>query len=559
MLRELYIENLAVIKKASISFCNNLNIFTGETGAGKSILINGINAILGQRTTKDIVRTGCDKAVISAFFSDVPKDTLDKLHEYGLSCEDNQITITREISSDGGSVARINMRVVNITVLKEIGETLINIHGQHDNQILLKPEKHIEILDNFGSLGDILNDYRECFKILQDTAREINNLVINEKEKDLRIKELQEHITDIKELEISENEDKEIEDEFNHSKNFSRLFEGLNSSNILLCGNDDISGSIVDVDNSAEKLIAMVDIMPELEPLSKRLKDASIELDDISSEISHMISKIDISPERFEYISKRRESLNKIKRKYGPELSDVINFYNKCVSELEQLTGNESKIETLKEKKSMLLNEVTQKAKNISVAREQASERFIEQVTNELAFLDMPSVKLEVLQTKGKLTVHGMDNIEFLISANIGEPPKPIAKIASGGELSRIMLALKNVLADKDNIPTLIFDEIDTGVSGRAAQKIGIKLEEISKFRQVLCVTHLAQIAVMADNHLYIEKNVVDNATVTQVTTLDFNDRKKEIARIMGGDNITDLMLKNAEELITTSKKLVKN
>ena len=559
MLRELYIENLAVIKKASISLCNNLNIFTGETGAGKSILINGINAILGQRTTKDIVRTGCDKAVISALFTDVPEDTLDKLNEYGLSCEDNQITITREISSDGGSVARINMRAVNITVLKEIGETLINIHGQHDNQILLKPEKHIEILDNFGSLGDILNDYRECFKMLQDIAREINTLAINEKEKELRVTELQERINEIEELEISENEDKEIEDEFNHSKNFSMLFEGLNSANMLLCGNDDISGSIVDVDNSAEKLIAMVDIMPNLEPLSKRLKDASIDLDDISSEISHIISKIDISPERFEYISKRRELLNKIKRKYGPELSDVIAFYNKCVSELEQLTGNESKIEVLKEKKSMLLNEVTVKAKSLSVARENASEKFIDQVTKELAFLDMPSVKLEVLQTKGKLTAHGMDNIEFLISANIGEPPKPIAKIASGGELSRIMLALKNVLADKDNIPTLIFDEIDTGVSGRAAQKIGIKLEEISKFRQVLCVTHLAQIAVMADNHLYIEKNVVDNATVTKVTTLDFNGRKKEIARIMGGDNITDLMLKNAEELITTSKKLVKN
>ena len=403
MLRELYIENLAVIKKASISFCNNLNIFTGETGAGKSILINGINAILGQRTTKDIVRTGCDKAVISALFTDVPKYTMDKLNEYGLSSEDNQITITREISSDGGSVARINMRAVNITVLKEIGETLINIHGQHDNQILLKPEKHIEILDNFGSLGDILNDYRECFKMLQDTARDINTLAINEKEKELRVKELQEHINEIEELEISENEDKEIEDEFNHSKNFSRLFEGLSSANILLCGNDDISGSIVDVDNSAEKLIAMFDIMPELEPLSKRLKDASIELDDISSEISHIISKIDISPERFEYISKRRELLNKIKRKYGPELSDVIDFYNKCVSELEQLTGNESKIEVLKEKKLMLLNEVTQKAKSLSVARENASERFIEQVTNELAFLDMPSVKLEVLQTKGKL------------------------------------------------------------------------------------------------------------------------------------------------------------
>lgn len=559
MLRELYIENLAVIKKATISFCNNLNIFTGETGAGKSILINGINAILGQRTTKDIVRTGCDKAIISALFNDIPQETMDKLKEYGLSCDDNQLTITREISSDGGSVARLNLRAVNITVLKEIGETLINIHGQHDNQILLKPEKHIDILDNFGSLGEMIDDYRECFKMLQDTARQINTMATNEKEKAFRIKELQEYINEIEELEISENEDKDIEDEYNHSKNFSRLFEGLNSAKLLLVGNDDISGSIVEVDNSAEKLIVMTDIMPELEPLSKRLKDASIELDDISSEISHLISKIDISPERFEYVTKRLELLNKVKRKYGPELSDVIAFYNKCVAEHEQLSGNDSKIEALKEKKALLLNEVTIKAKNLSVAREQASIKFIEQVTKELAFLDMPNVKLEVLLTKGKLTVNGMDSIEFMISANIGEPPKPIAKIASGGELSRIMLALKNVLADKDNIPTLIFDEIDTGVSGRAAQKIGIKLEEISKFRQVLCVTHLAQIAVMADNHLYIEKNVIDNSTVTQVKALDFDERKKEIARIMGGDNITELMLKNAEELIISSKKLVKN
>lgn len=559
MLRELYIENLAVIKKATISFCNNFNVFTGETGAGKSILINGINAILGQRTSKEIVRSGCEKAVISALFTDISEKTMDKLNEYGISFEDNELTITREIFSDGGSVARINLRAVNVNVLKEIGETLINIHGQHDNQILLKSDKHIEILDNFGDIGEKLSDYQNSFKMLQETARKIKQITVNEKEKNIRIAELKDYIEEIEALQLVEDEDIKIEEEYSQSKNYSKLFEGLNNANIILSGSDDSIGSIVHVDNAAEEIQPLVEFMSELEPLRKRLKDASFELDDISSELSRILSKIDISPERFDYVTKRREELNKIKRKYGPELSDVIAFYNKCLAELEQLEGSENQIEILNAQKDELLNEVTLKAKELSSLREETAKRFIEQVTNELTFLDMPNVKLEVMQTKGKLTINGMDNIEFLISANVGEPPKPISKIASGGELSRIMLALKNVLADKDDIPTLIFDEIDTGVSGRAAQKIGIKLGQISKFRQVLCVTHLAQIAVMADNHLYIEKNIVDNSTVTQVKALDFEDRKKEIARIMGGDNITELMLENAEQLILSSKELVNN
>lgn len=555
MLKELYIENLAVIKKATITFNNNLNVFTGETGAGKSILINGINAVLGQRTTKDIVRSGCDKAVVSALFVSITKSTKDKLNDSGITYDNDEIIVSREIFADGGSVARINSRPVTVSILKEIGESLINIHGQHDSQILLKSEKHIEILDSFGEIEIALADYQNCFKMLQETAREINKLTINENEKAYRLSELNDKITEIEALDIDEEEDSLIEDEYLISKNSVKLFEGLNNAYNFLSGNDDFDGSIVITDNAAEQINYIKELMPQLDDITQRLKAASIEIDDIAAEISHIISKTNISPERFDYISNRREQINKIKRKYGPELSDVLTNYNIFVAEKEHLEDNDNEIEILKVKKAELLNDVTIKAKALSKLREEASEKFINKVTDELTFLDMPNVKLAVSHEKGKLTINGMDNIELLISSNIGEPPKPISKIASGGELSRIMLALKNVLADKDDIPTLIFDEIDTGVSGRAAQKIGIKLSQISKNRQVLCVTHLAQIAVMADTHLYIEKNVVDNSTVTKVNELSFDERKSEIARIMGGTNINETMLKSAEELLLSAKK----
>lgn len=557
MLKELYIENLAVIKQATIQFSNNLNIFTGETGAGKSILINGINAVLGQRITKDIVRSGCERAVISAVFTGLPSVCKDRLKSFGIDVEDDEIVITREISSDGGSVARVNSRPVNVSVLKDLGETLVNIHGQHDNQILLKTEKHIDIIDSFGELDGGLAKYRESFKALQDTARRINKLKMNEREKELRIDELSSIVEQIEEADISENEDISIEEEFGLLKNSTRILEGLERANAFLCGYEDAQGAIVITDNSAEELKQLADVMSDTEVLAKRLKSASIEIDDVSSEIARLISQIDVSPERLEYITNRRDELNKLKRKYGPQLSDVIKTYNDAITELGELEGNDDVIAKFEEQKEKLLSDVSDSAKLISHKREECCKKFVSNVCEELAFLDMPNVKLAVSHTTGKLTINGMDNIELLISANIGEPPRPIAKIASGGELSRIMLALKNVLAQKDDIPTLIFDEIDTGVSGRAAQKIGIKLAQISKYRQVLCVTHLAQIAVMADTHLCIEKKVVDNTTVTRVSQLDDEKRKYEIARIMGGDNTTELMLANAQQLIDSARQMI--
>lgn len=555
MLKELFIENLAVIEKADIEFCGGFNAFTGETGAGKSILINGINAILGQRVTKDIVRSGEDKAVITAVFTDIGNNVLEKLEELGISCEDNQLFVSREIRSDGGSVARIDQRPVNVSVLREIGELLVNIHGQHDNQILLAPERHIDILDGFADSQELIEDYRSSFRELQDIAKKINKLNIEAGKKEFRIGELEDIIAEIRALDITDpDEEKKISDELEVSKNAVAISEAVYAAQEILSGDDDIQGAVGLVSDSAGRIDKFTDIMGELRPLSERLSSAVIELEDIAGELSALLDRLDVDPKRFDWLNQRSDDLRRICKKYGPELSDVMNTLEDSEEELAQLTSSEQDMQALNEERKRLLTEVSLKAKKLSDYRKAAAERFVEQVTGELEFLNMPNVKIVVKQESGKLTVHGMDNIEFLISANPGEEPKPIAKIASGGELSRIMLALKNVIAEKDEIQTLIFDEIDTGVSGRAAQKIGLKLRQISKLRQVLCVTHLAQIAVMADEHLMIEKNVIADRTVTTVKPLDHEGRKYEIARIMGGDNITELMLENADELLASVK-----
>ncbi len=556
MLKELYIENLAVIERATIDFSDKLNVFTGETGAGKSILINGINAILGQRVTKDIVRTGTSKAVISALFTDLGKSVTEVLDRLGISADDGQLFLTREINSDGGSVARVNSRPVNVSVMREIGETLVNIHGQHDNQILMAPERHIDILDGYAESAELLEDYRSSFRELQQIAKKINKLRTEQDKKEFRISELTDIAEEIRALNIQPGEDKEIEAELNVSKNAVAISEALYAAKMFLSGDDETDGSVEITQRAAQSVESYTDIMQEVSPLYERLNSAAIEMEDISEELGELLDKLDIDPKRFDYLNQRSDDLRRIMKKYGPELDDVLETLEKAESELEELSGTEQSLEELDKEKDRLLAEVSKKAKTLSDHRKEAGKRFVAEVTEELEFLNMPKVKLVVEQKTGKLTVNGMDNIEFLISANVGEEPKPIAKIASGGELSRIMLALKNVIAEKDSIGTLIFDEIDTGVSGRAAQKIGIKLKQISKFRQVLCVTHLAQMAVMADNHLLIEKNIVGDRTVTTVRRLDFEERKLEIARIMGGENITELMLENAEQYLSEAQNM---
>lgn len=550
MLSELYIENLAVIEKATIDFSDKLNVFTGETGAGKSILINGINAILGQRVTKDIVRTGTDKAVISALFTDIGDNVLQVLDELGINAEDGQLFLTREIRSDGGSVARVNSRAVNVSVLKAIGETLVTIHGQHDNQILMAPERHIEILDSYAESEALIEDYHSSFRELQSIAKKINKIKTEQSKKEFRMAELADIVEEINALNIHEGEDKEIEAELNISKNAVAISEALYMAKQLLSGDDDTDGAVEMTQRASKSVEGYTDIMTEISPIYDRLSSAAIEMEDISEEIGSLLDSLDIDPKRYDYLNQRSDELRRIMKKYGPELDDVLTTLENSQNELDELSGAEQSLDELNKEKERLLAEVSKKAKALSDHRKKAGERFVSQVTEELEFLNMPKVKLVVQQKTGKLTINGMDSIEFLISANLGEEPKPIAKIASGGELSRIMLALKNVIAEKDSIGTLIFDEIDTGVSGRAAQKIGIKLKQISRLRQVLCVTHLAQMAVMADNHLLIEKNIQGDRTVTTVRTLDHEQRKYEIARIMGGENITELMLENAEQYL---------
>ncbi|MCR5480323.1 MAG: DNA repair protein RecN [Ruminococcus sp.] len=554
MLSQLYIENLAVIEKANIDFTGDLNVFTGETGAGKSILINGINAILGQRMTKDIVRTGTDKAVISAVFTNVPKDCEMLLSQSGLTAEEGQLFLEREIRSDGGSIARINNRPVNISLLKQVGEMLVNIHGQHDNQILLSPDRHIDILDSYAESDAMLADYQDSFHSLQKIAKQINALKTDANQKQFRISQLYEIVSEIENLNIKDGEDEQIKAELAVSKNAVALSEAIYSANAVIAGTDDSRGVVENVSAANAFIEQYSDLMPELSALCERLESARIEVQDISQELDSILGKLNVDPKRFDWLNQRSEELRRICKKYGPTLDDVLNTLADSKQELQTLENSEQDLSKLEEQKTEMLTEVSKKALALSDHRKKAAERFVKQVTDELEFLNMPNVKIVVDSVQGKLTLKGMDTIEFLISANVGEQPRPLARIASGGELSRIMLALKNVIAEKDAIGTLIFDEIDTGVSGRAAQKIGLKLKSIAKFRQVLCVTHLAQIAVMADNHILIEKNVVGERTVTTVRPLSQEDRKHEIARIMGGDSITPLLLENAQQLIDEAK-----
>lgn len=555
MLRELYIENLAVIEKAVIPFSNTFNCFTGETGAGKSILINGINAVLGQRITKDIVRNGCKKAIITALFSDLNQDVKTRLNELGISYDNDEITITREIHSDGGSSARINSRTASISVLKELGELLITIHGQHDNQILLAPEKHINVLDSFGNIESLISDYKSEFKRLQLLAKKLEKIKRARIEKRDRIILLKNRIEDLKEADINEEEYNELEIEFKQYQNTDRILKSLQIINVIL--SDENENNTIDMLSKCEnELLGICEYSTDLTQLYERLIALKIELQDISDELFNIADSFDTNEERFEYVTSKYNNLNNLQKKYGCDYSGLLKLYNESRKELSEMEFSDEELKRLTEEKKILLHQVTDKAKKISVQRYNISELFINKVTNELRFLDMPNVLIEVKHDVGKLTINGMDNIEFLISANKGEKPKPIAKIASGGELSRIMLALKSVIADKDSVATMVFDEIDTGVSGRAAQKIGIKMKQISKNRQILCVTHLSQLAVMADNHLLIEKNTVNDRTITNVTELDFNGRVKEIARIMGGENPSELIIKSAEEELKKARNI---
>lgn len=550
MLCELFIQNLAVIEKTSIQFDKGLNVFTGETGAGKSIVIDAINAVLGQRTSKEFVRHGQNKASITARFNNLSDNVINKLFEFGYEPEDGELIITREIFADSRSTARIMGRPVTVSILKEIGTELINIHGQHDNQILLSPQKHIDILDKYGDFYSLLDEYTACYKNVVQIKREMKKASEKQSDKVEKIDLLTYQIDEIQNAELKIGEDIELEAKRSEVRNSAKIIELLSQSHNALYG-DNGEGGVVDLTKFATSSIEKAtEFYEPADEIYTRLEGISAELDEITQDIYDKLDGFDFNQDYLDIIESRIDEINKLKRKYGETIEEILEYCKTAKQELSTLEISEQHLLELDENGKKEYSKLLLLAQKITDKRKSAAEQFIKSVTQELIFLDMPNVCLDVSLQHVKPNSKGQDNVEFLISTNKGEPPKPIAKIASGGELSRIMLAIKNTLADKDEIQTLIFDEIDTGVSGRAAQKIGLKLKQAAKNRQIITVTHLAQIASLADHHFLIKKDSDDENTYTNVTKLDYNGRIYEVARIMSTDEITDLMLENAKAMI---------
>lgn len=549
MLNNLYIENLAVIEKLSINFDKGLSVFTGETGAGKSIVIDAINAILGQRITKDIVRSGSTKAVIIASFTNLSKETIDKLIEFGFEYED-ELIIQREISADGKTTARISSRPVAISVLKEIGTSLINIHGQHDNQIIMSADNHIDIIDLYAELENMRSEFSENYSELKSLQKKLNSFYEDESLKAQKIDLLTYQINEIDSTKLTENEDEELNLKHMAIRNSSKIVDSLGSACDNLFGLGENKGAVDLLSNASYQISLASGFYEVLSEISERIETLSIEVSEIASEINDYLDEFDFDQGEINAVEARLDEIYKLKRKYGQSVSEILDFSENAKKQLDEIEMSDENKAVLNQKIEELSDKLNKFAEILHSKREAAAKKFVKLVSEELKFLDMPNVTLKVDFEDSPLYNKGKDKIELLISTNPGEPPKSVSKIASGGELSRIMLAIKNTLADKDNIETLIFDEVDTGVSGSGSQKIGLKLKQVSENRQVICVTHSAQIAALADNHLYISKLIKENRTFTTVTELDFDGRKKELARIIGTDKITELTLKNAEEML---------
>ena len=556
MLSNLKISDIAIIKEAVIDFDNGLNVLTGETGAGKSIIIDAINAILGERTSRELIRTGSNNAEVSAFFEDINDDVIEILDEFGITCEkDKSLLVTRKISLDGKNVCKINGANVTVSMLKRIGQSLINVHGQMDNHNLLNEELHYTYIDSFAENLDIFEEYKKAYNEYFELKRRYDNLIVNESEKARKIDLLTHQIKEIEDADIKIGEWSELEKRKKILQNAEQLNALVNNAVEIINGNDNFSG-VADMLNTASNSLIKASAFDEtLNTISDTVAEMSYNIADCASELNRFLYSLDVDPNELEIIEDRLDILFKLSKKYGQNETEILAFLEKIQKELEDITFSNK----LKEQLEIELNEKYQILDNashkLSANRQKYGEIFIENVKNELSFLDMASISFKIVQNRKAFDETGADEIYFLISANAGEDPKPLSKIASGGELSRIMLAIKNVLATKDNVQTLIFDEIDTGVSGRAAQKIGIKLKEVSKNRQVLCVTHLAQIACFADNHFLISKSESENKTYTKVDNLDNDGRIHELARIIGGIEASQLSLDAAAEMIENAKK----
>ncbi len=547
MLRTLDIENIAVIEKTTVDFSSGLNVLTGETGAGKSIVVDSINAILGERTSKELVRHGAENAYVSAYFENISDEASNKLQELGFdSEEDKSLLIARKISVNGKSSCRINGKSATVSMLKEIGTTLVNIHGQHDSQALLNPDFQYKYVDMLLDDKSVIDDYKSVFRELISVRRRLKALTGSEIDKERELELLNYQIEELEQADIKIGEREQLTKRRALILKSEAVSLALNNALSVINGDDENSG----VQSLANDCFNNLSVFEE----AKGIADCFAQINDClelsKDKIDELLSQVDYNPGELEEIEERLDLLYRFSNKYGSDESEMLDYLERAIEKRNSILYCDEELDNLNRAYDDLLIKAMESAQKLSDCRKRTAEKFERDVKCELEFLDMPNLQFSVKFDKGNLTSKGFDKIEFLISTNVGEPPKSLAKIASGGELSRIMLGIKNILSYNDTIGTLIFDEIDAGVSGRASTKIGLKLKSVSKNTQVICVTHSAQIASNADEHFLIQKSVSDDRTYTKVKALDFNERKLELARIMGGIEITDTMLKSADELL---------
>ena len=553
MLSNLQIENIAVIKSASIDFENGFNVMTGETGAGKSIVIDSLNAILGERTSRELIRSGADSASVCAEFQNVGDNVKNELEKLGIE-KDDTLIVSRKLTPDGKNVCRINGMPATVSMLKALGVQLVNIHGQLDNQSLLSPETHCSFIDKLAGSGRELNEFKELYSLYIKKENELKSLNTDVNEKNRRLDILNYQIEEIQKADIRPGEKDELTEKLGFLRNAEKVLDLLHTAYAALNGDGEMPGAADIAADAASKLLSAADYSSDFAETANGVNDAAMNLSAYTEELRDKIYSLDYDPNETERAEERLDVIYRLSQKYGDSEEDILAYLENAEKERDALSFSDERAEQLRAETEKAYNEALAAAKKLSEIRIEAGKKFSADVERELAFLDMPSVKFIVNDSVGELYENGIDNIEFLLSANAGEEPKPLSKIASGGELSRIMLAIKCVLSELDDIDTLIFDEIDSGVSGRAALKIAAKMKELSKTHQVICVTHLAQIAAFADEHKLISKEEKDGRTYTCIASLDYNGRKYELARIMGCLTVTQSILNSAEELLSSAE-----
>jgi DNA repair protein RecN (Recombination protein N) len=553
MLSSLQIENVAVIQKAEVHFEPGLNVLTGETGAGKSILIDSINAILGNRTSKDLVRTGAAKAVIRAAFEQVPPVVLDKLEQSGYE-RSEALLLSREITAEGKSSCRINGMPATAAVLRELCGGLININGQHDSVGLLNPAHHLGILDDYAQNRTVFQEYYALYRELVRVKRELDALITDEAEKQRKIDLLQYQVQEIEDAGLTAGEEQTLENRRKVLSNASAIRDRLAQSYALLSGSDDAAGAVDLLGEASNAVDAAAQLDPALTAAAGQLLDLYYNAKDVAADLIGRLDTYDTNDAELDEVEQRLDLLYRLKRKYGSTVEDVIAFGQKAREELDNIQHSQQRYDALQAEKLRLYTKAREKAEVLTQTRLKAFEELNTRISGTLDFLNMPGVRMTLRHTRGPLASHGQDSVEFYISTNPGEAPKPLAKIASGGELSRITLAIKNAMADKDAVPTVIYDEIDSGVSGKAAGRIGEVLRQSAQGHQILCITHTAQIAALADCHLLIQKNVSNERTYTEIHPLDENGRVEALAHLISGDHVTELSRANAREMLQERK-----